>query len=77
MSFTALAQLWLEDMKIDPRLSDGTKAVYESELRTLVVPTFEHFALREISTARVERFLTAQSIKSYARAKHCKVILNF
>lgn len=76
MPFAELAQRWLEDIKIDPRLSEGTKAVYESELRTLVLPTFEHFALREISTARVERFLTAQSVKSYARAKHSKVILN-
>ncbi|MCU1419506.1 MAG: Site-specific recombinase XerD, partial [Mycetocola sp.] len=76
MPFVALAQLWLEDIKIDPRLSDGTKAVYESELRTLVLPTFAHFTLREVSTARVERFLTAQSVKSYAKAKHSKVILN-
>jgi hypothetical protein len=62
MRFAALAQQWLEDIKIDPCLSDGTTAVYKSELRTLVLPTFEHFALREISTARAERFLTAQPV---------------
>jgi hypothetical protein len=35
MPFAELARLLLEDIKIDPRLSDGAKAVYESELRTI------------------------------------------
>ena len=50
--FPKFALLWLEEIQIDPRLSDGTKEVYERQLRTLILPAFEHFTIREITTAR-------------------------
>lgn len=74
--FTDLADLWMEDVKLDPARSEGTKEVYERELRTLVLPTFRHFTVREVTVARVERFLKVQRGKSYARAKHSKTLLS-
>jgi integrase len=40
------------------------------------MPTFEHFTLREITVARVERFLKTQAAKSHSKAKHSKGTLN-
>lgn len=74
--FRDFAQHWLEEIQLDPGLSDGTKEVYERQLRTLILPAFQHFTLREITTGRVERFLTVQRSKSFSKAKHSKVLLN-
>lgn len=59
--FPTLAELWLDEIRAAPDLPDGTKEVYETQLRTLLMPAFEHLALREITVTRVERFLKAQS----------------
>ena len=45
-------------------------------MRTLVLPAFEHFTLREISISKIDRFLKGQAKISYSRAKHSKVVLN-
>jgi integrase len=74
--FAALAEAWLEDLRLDVDRSDGTKEVYERELRSLVLPTFEHFTVREVTVGRVERYLKVQRAKSYARAKHSRTILS-
>lgn len=42
----------------------------------LVLPTFEHFALREISVSSVDRFLKAQAKVSCSRAKRAKTVLS-
>ena len=44
--FPVLAEAWLEDLRLDVDRSDGTKEVYERELRSLVLPTFEHMRAR-------------------------------
>lgn len=75
-NFRELADAWLEDLLLDVDRSDGTKEVYERELRTLVMPTFQSFVIREITVGRVERFLRVQREKSYARAKHSRTILS-
>jgi integrase len=75
-SFGALAELWLEDIALSKELADGTKELYGRELRTLVMPTFEPFALREITVGRVDRFLKLEAGRSYARARHSRVVLN-
>ncbi|SDS84790.1 tyrosine-type recombinase/integrase [Microterricola viridarii] len=73
--FTVLAEAWLEDLMLDMDRADSTKEIYERELRTLVLPTFEHFTVREVTVSRIERFLKVQRAKSYPRAKHSKTIL--
>lgn len=75
-SFRDLADAWREDLIMDADRSDGTKEVYDRELRTLLLPTFEHFTVREVTVGRVERFLKVQRAKSYARAKHSRTILS-
>ena len=45
-------------------------------MRTLVLPAFQHYTLREITISKVDRFLKAQARVSYARAKHARVVLN-
>ncbi|MDT0143165.1 tyrosine-type recombinase/integrase [Microbacterium sp. PRC9] len=74
--FSALADAWLDDLRVDPSRSEGTKEVYERELNSLVLPTFQHFTIREITVGRVEHFLKTQHSKSYARAKHSRTILS-
>ena len=74
--FSKLGALWLEEIAIDPRLSDGTKGLYATELRTLLLPAWGNLAVREITTARLERFLKLQGATSYSKAKHSRVLLN-
>jgi integrase len=74
-SFTELTDAWLEDLA-EQDLVDGTKKNYRDDLRLHVLPAFEHLALGEITTGRVERFLKAESRVSYSRAKHSKNLLN-
>ncbi|QEO13115.1 tyrosine-type recombinase/integrase [Agromyces intestinalis] len=73
--FSDLAAAWLEDMRRDHDLADNTKETYERELRTLVMPTFGNFTVREVTVGRVESFLKTQRAKSYPRAKHSRTIL--
>ncbi|WP_285106374.1 site-specific integrase [Promicromonospora sp. MEB111] len=74
--FPDLVRVWLEDLELDPDLAQGTKDLYERDMRTLVVPVFEHFVLREITISKVDRFLRTLANQSYSRAKHAKVVLN-
>ncbi|MEV0890787.1 site-specific integrase [Promicromonospora sp. NPDC050262] len=74
--FPDLVRVWLEDLDLDPDLAQGTKDLYERDMRTLVLPVFEHFVLREITISKVDRFLRTLAKQSYARAKHAKVVLN-
>lgn len=39
--FRVLAQLWLDEMQMDPNLSDGPKEVYERRVRNLLMPALE------------------------------------
>ncbi len=74
--FPALTRNWLVDLKLDSQLSDGTKEVYENELRTLVMPAFEQCIVSDLTAVRIERFLKVQRAKSYTKAKHSKVLLS-
>lgn len=55
--FPVLAEAWLEDLRLDVDRSDGTKEVYGRELRSLVLPVFEYFTVREVTVGRVTRYL--------------------
>lgn len=75
-SFGQLADLWLADLDLEGRLSASTRDLYERNLRQLVRPAFESFALREITVSKVDRFLKAQAQRSYSYAKQSKVVLS-
>ncbi|NLC98371.1 MAG: site-specific integrase, partial [Actinomycetales bacterium] len=74
-SFKRLVEVWLEDLDLEDRLAASTRALYERNMRQLVVPAFEHYSLREITVAKVDRFLKLQGRTSYSMAKQCKVVL--
>jgi integrase len=75
-AFGKLVELWLEDLDLEGRIAPGTRELYERNIRLLVMPSFKHFALREISVSRVDRFLKQQAAISYSRAKQSKVVLS-
>lgn len=71
-----LAEAWIEDVRARSDLSAGTKDLYRRELKSLVLPTFKTFRLREVTTGRVDQFLKRQALVSYAHARHSRVVLN-
>lgn len=71
-----LAEAWLEDVQLRTDLAAGTKDLYRRELNSLVLPSFEKFLLREVTTGRVDQFLKRQLTVSYAHARHSRVVLS-
>lgn len=70
-SFSELVEVWLADLDLEGGLAPSTRALYERNMRQLVVPAFEHYALREITIGRIEPFLKALAANkscSYAQA---------
>lgn len=59
-TFADLAELWRADLDMQ-NLAEGTKENYRYQLRLHVLPGFELYTLREITTGRVEGFLKSQS----------------
>jgi integrase len=74
-SFGELAELWLADLALRD-LGEGTRQGYRDQLRLHVLPAFEHYALTEITTARVEWFLKSQAAYSHSRARQSGTLLN-
>jgi integrase len=74
--FTQLVEVWLDDLELEGRVADSTRWLYEYNMRHLVMPTFEHYTLREITVSKIDRFLKAQAKQSYNRARQAKVVLS-
>ena len=73
--FPDMVAYWLEDLALEDRLSKTTLQLYERNMRTLVLPAFEHLTLREIGVARCDHFLKQLAKQSYNRAKQARVVL--
>lgn len=73
--FCDLTSLWLADLELRD-LTDNTKQNYRDDLQLHIMPAFEHYALGEITTGRVEWFLKSEAAISYSRAKHSRTMLN-
>ncbi|KRC62304.1 integrase [Agromyces sp. Root81] len=73
--FGDLVAYWLDDIDLEGRISKTTRMLYERNMRTLVLPVFEHLTLREIGVARCDRFIKEQARISYNRAKQSRVVL--
>ena len=65
-SFTRLVGVWLEDLDLEGRIAVSTRDLYERDMRTLVMPAFQHYTLREISISKIDRFLKSQAKISYS-----------
>lgn len=76
-TFARLVEVWLEDLDLEDELAVSTRELYERDMRTLVMPAFEHYRLREITVSRVERFLkTLAKTHSVNYARHAKTVLS-
>ena len=53
-SFRHLVDVWLADLDLEDALAPSTRALYERNMRQLVLPAFEHYALREVSVRKVD-----------------------
>jgi integrase len=76
-SFTRLVEVWLGDLDLEGKIALSTRALYERNMRQLVMPAFEHFTLREITVSRVDQFIkTLATTKSYSTAKQARTVLS-
>lgn len=76
-SFRHLVDVWLADLDLEDALAPSTRALYERNMRQLVLPAFEHYALREISVRKVDQFIkTLAKTKSYSMAKQARAVLS-
>ena len=76
-SFRHLVDVWLADLDLEDALAPSTRALYERNMRQLVLPAFEHYALRKISVRKVDQFIkTLAKTKSYSMAKQARTVLS-
>lgn len=76
-TFGRLVEVWLADLDLTGRLADSTRALYERNMRQLVMPAFEHYTLREISVRMVDQFIKKlAATKSYSTAKQARTVLS-
>lgn len=76
-SFGQLVDVWLEDLDLEGKLAESTRALYERNMRQLVMPVFENYLLREISVRKVDQFIKRlASAKSYSTAKQARTVLS-
>lgn len=76
-SFDQLVEVWLEDLDLEGKLAESTRALYERNMRQLVMPAFENLLLREISVRRVDQFIKRlAAAKSYSTAKQARTVLS-
>jgi integrase-like protein len=76
-AFTMLVEVWLEDLDLAGKLAPSTRALYERNMRQLVMPAFENYLLREITVRKVDQFIkTLAAAKSYSMAKQARTVLS-
>ena len=56
-SFSTLVEVWLADLDLEGTLAPSTRALYERNMRQLVMPVFEGYSLREITVSKVDKFI--------------------
>ena len=76
-TFGRLVEVWLADLDLTNKLAPSTRALYERNMRQLVMPAFESHALREINVRKVDQFIKKlASAKSYSTAKQARTVLS-
>jgi hypothetical protein len=60
-SFGQLVEVWLDDLDLENKLAESTRALYERNMRQLVLPAFENYTLREISVRKVDQFVKTRT----------------
>ena len=76
-TFGRLVEVWLADLDLTDKLAPSTRALYERNMRQLVMPAFELHTLREINVRKVDQFIKKlASTKSYSTAKQARTVLS-
>lgn len=76
-SFARLVEVWLDDLDLVGKLAPSTRALYERNMRQLVMPAFENYTLSEINVRKVDQFIkTLAATKSYSTAKQARTVLS-
>lgn len=76
-SFAKLVDAWLEDLDLENKIAPSTRALYERNMRQLVMPAFGSYILREITVRKVDQFIkTLATTKSYSTAKQARTVLS-
>ena len=74
-AFPELVTYWLEDLELEDHLAKNTKQLYERNMRTLVLPAFKGFTLREVGVARCDQLIKQLARRSYNRAKQARNVM--
>jgi integrase len=72
---STLANLWIEEITEEERVTPQTINRYESVVRTAVVPSLGNLRIREASVGRLDKFLRKVAKDYPAAAKVAKVVL--
>jgi len=76
-TFGRLVDVWLADLDLTDKLAPSTRALYERNMRQLVMPAFENYTLREIDVRKVDQFIKkVTSTKSYSTGKQARTVLS-
>lgn len=76
-TFGRLVEVWLADLDLTDKVAPSTRALYERNMRQLVMPAFESHTLREINVRKVDQFIKKlASTKSYSTAKQARTVLS-
>lgn len=76
-TFGRLVDVWLADLDLVNKLAPSTRALYERNMRQLVLPAFENHTLREINVRKIDQFVKKlSSAKSYSTAKQARTVLS-
>ena len=76
-SFVRLVEVWLTDLDLEAKLAPSTRALYERNMRQIVLPAFEGYTLREITVSRVDRYIKhLAATRSWSMAKQARTVLS-
>lgn len=76
-SFRQLVEVWLDDLDLENKLAESTRALYERNMRELVMPAFENYTLRENPVRKVDQFIKTLAVtKSHSTAKQARTVLS-
>ena len=68
-SFGKLVKVWLDDLDLENKLAPSTRALYERNMRQLVMPAFEHQTLREVTVRKVCLLYTSPSPRDRQKSR--------
>ncbi|MFI5937852.1 tyrosine-type recombinase/integrase [Actinoplanes sp. NPDC051494] len=72
---SSLADLWLEEVRLEGRILAQTVDRYTGCLRQTVLPAFGDLRVHELTVGRLDRFLKTLAVAKPSQARNAKVVL--